>query len=252
MSATLLIIFFSDKKVKIILSLISVSLIFIYFKNYYFSNNSSERNIKEKTIVFWNVNKQEGFNINELKEVSENQNIETILLVEAIHEKSNYKYKIEKELNGFKIAYLNSNMIVASKNKIETLNYIEIKQDLNLNHILIGDENYLVVDIYASPLHNKKNALNKVIDYANKNNVDVILGDFNTPYESIYFEKFTSKYTSLRTHQNGFTATWPFGIPLLELDQIWIKNDLVPISLKKLNYLSSDHAVLVGKFKLQP
>jgi hypothetical protein len=170
-------------------------------------------------------------------------------LVEAIHNQSDYKYKIEKELHDYKVEYLKSNMIVASKDKIETLNSIQINQNLNLNHIRVGNQTYLLVDIYASPIHNKKDALNNVIEYANKNSIDVILGDFNTPFESIHFKKFKSKYTSLRTYQKGFSATWPFGIPLLELDQIWLKNEIKPLGLEKTHYSCSDHPVLVGKFK---
>lgn len=248
-SVILLVVFFYDKKLKIILSLAFLCLTFFWFKNYYFLDNSDERNEKGKTLVLWNVNKQEDFNINQLKEITENKNIETIFLVEAIHEESDYKNKVEKELPDYKIEYLKGNMIVASKNKIETLNSIQINQDLNLNHIRVDNETYLLVDIYASPIHYKKDALNKVIEYATKNNIDVILGDFNTPYESVHFEKFKNNYTSFRAYQNGFTATWPIGLPLLELDQIWLRSKLRPLRLEKSYYSCSDHAVLIGKFE---
>lgn len=250
-STILLVVFFSDKKLKIILSLVLLCLTFLWFNNCYFLHNSDERNEEEKTLIFWNVNKQKDFNLKQLKEITENKSVETIFLVEAIHEKSDYKNKVEKELHDYKIEYLKGNMIVASKNKIETLNSIQINQDLNLNHIRVDNTTYILVDIYASPIHHKKDALYKVIEYANKNNIDVILGDFNTPFESIHFEKYKSNYTSLRAYQNGFSATWPFGIPLLELDQIWLKNEIIPLELEKLYCRHSDHAILIGKFKIE-
>ncbi|WP_400081221.1 endonuclease/exonuclease/phosphatase family protein [Winogradskyella sp. R77965] len=223
-----------------------------WFKNYYIFSEIKETVKGENTFLFWNVDKQKDFNVKILKEITGHQNIETIILVEAYHKTSNFKTEFQNQLIDYNIMYLQSDMIIASKKNIKSINYLYYKQNLKLNHIKIGIEDkaktFAVIDVYASPLHKKEDALSKIINYANQNDVDVILGDFNTPYESIYFEKFKNDYLSFRAYQNGFTATWPYGIPLLELDQIWLNDKIKPIKLDKTYFHNSDHAVLIGKF----
>jgi hypothetical protein len=76
----------------------------------------------------------------------------------------------------------------------------------------------------------------------------MVVGDFNIPFESIHFKDFKNNFISFHSFNNGFTATWPLGIPLLELDHFWVSKKHQPVRLYKKYYKASDHALLISEF----
>ncbi|MGB6269558.1 MAG: endonuclease/exonuclease/phosphatase family protein, partial [Olleya sp.] len=78
--------------------------------------------------------------------------------------------------------------------------------------------------------------------------IDVVVGDFNTPYNSVHFDSYKNNLKSFHQFSRGTTATWAYGFPLLELDHIWLNQKLTPIQLKKFQYKISDHQLLIAKY----
>lgn len=73
----------------------------------------------------------------------------------------------------------------------------------------------------------------------------VVLGDFNLPYESLYFKEIKQHFNHwFSSKGNGFRETWPWGLPLLSLDHIWVSKDLEILDSKKLVSLESDHEMI--------
>lgn len=146
--------------------------------------------------------------------------------------------------------------LFASKDQIEMVEYQKIDNitRYNLVKVKIDDElrTILLVDIGVTPKFDRWQDLDGILDYSLGNKVDLVVGDFNTPLESVHFDGFKDHYTSFHHVSEGFAATWPKGLPLLELDQIWVTPVIKPISLKKF-YLKgySNHDMLIGSFKLQ-
>jgi endonuclease/exonuclease/phosphatase family metal-dependent hydrolase len=51
----------------------------------------------------------------------------------------------------------------------------------------------------------------------------ILMGDFNTPRESIYFDAMRERMNdAFETRGNGFAETWPVPTPALSLDHIWV------------------------------
>jgi len=247
----LLVLFYSNRKIRIVLLSLVGLLSFFWVQNYYF-NYANDSTSASHSIVFWNIAKQKDYNIEDLKKILESENIDVILLIEALHENNDFNQEFKKILSDYNIEFLEGNMMIAAKGNILIKNYSVENLDYRINHLRIelkkSSYSIALVDIYGNPLHDKKYALNTAMDYSINNNIDLIFGDFNTPYESIHFNKLKLNYNSLRAYQNGVSATWPASIPLLELDQIWLKNNIKPLSLEKHYFKNSDHALLIGKF----
>lgn len=247
----LFVLFYSKIKMRLILLSLAGLLSFFWIKNYYI-NYENKNTIVSRSILFWNIAKQKDYNINDLKKVIETKNLDAVILIEVIHKDNQFNTEFKELLNDFSIELLEGDMLIATKGNIIIKNYSKEHRNYKINHIQIELEkdsySLAIVDVFGSPFHNRKYVLNKITTYSNDNNIDIILGDFNTPYESVHFDKFKSNYNSLREYQNGFTATWPIGIPLLELDQIWLNKKLTPLNLEKQYTKSSDHALLIGEF----
>jgi endonuclease/exonuclease/phosphatase family metal-dependent hydrolase len=52
----------------------------------------------------------------------------------------------------------------------------------------------------------------------------IIVGDFNTPPESVWFREWRTRGFTLANDgpRRGFRETWAYGLPLLTLDHIWL------------------------------
>jgi len=248
----LLALFYNKKRILFALLGLIGLLSFFWINHQYINYNIIDTN-SANSILLWNIADQKDYNVDVLKKTLETQHIDALFFVEVLHEDNNFNAQFTKELNNYNIEFLEGNMMVAAKKGITVVDYIEEKNNYKLNHLKIEIEantfEVVIVDIFAKPWHNKKKAFTKIYEYLEKHNIDIILGDFNTPYESIYFNHFKTNYTSARNFQNGFSATWPYPMPLLEIDHIWISKQLNILSTKKEFYSDSDHALLITDFK---
>ncbi|BAO74880.1 endonuclease/exonuclease/phosphatase family protein [Winogradskyella sp. PG-2] len=245
-------LFYSNKKYFIFLIFSGLVFSIYWYKNYHVSHVNQNIKGKVSSILFWNIATQEDYNIKILSNIIADENIETIILVEAYHKKNSFNKDFQTLIEDYNILFLKHDMIVLSRKKIELVNEIYEQESFKLNHLKIGEEypkTIVIVDIRSTPFYNRENALGQIINYSKKYKADIILGDFNTPHRSVYFKAYRDNYQSFRDYQNGFTATWPYGIPLLEIDHIWINNSYKPLSLEKQNYARSDHSLLIGKFQ---
>ena len=248
----LLILLFKNKFYKFLCIIIVFILCSFWFNNYYFYHNVKDTQ-PSISVLFWNIAKQKDYNLSVLTKTLKDNSIDVAMLVEAVHKGNPNNEIIKKQLKNYNIDFLKGNIIVLHKGYINNIKYMggdfhimdyfEIEIYKNIYKMA-------VVDIYADPLLHKKTPLNIVLNYAKQNNIDLIAGDFNTPYESIHFKNYKVDYESMRFYQNGYSATWPRNIPLLELDQIWLHKKLKPIALKKQYIENSDHAILIGSLEV--
>ena len=101
----------------------------------------------------------------------------------------------------------------------------------------------ILVDIRSQPWLSRKAPLRTVFREAFRGRPTLVMGDFNTPADSHLLEQAVAGRLK-PAHESatpGFRETWPWGIPLLTLDQIWTGGGLTPLSLHK-EIRHSDHA----------
>lgn len=246
--------YFKNRFIFFTLLLVSALLSFHWFSEYYILSITQKLPKDNASVLFWNVGKHNSrFPASIVIEKTKTQQIDILSFVEARKLFIKDQVTLHDALDNYEFKTLKGDMFIGVNGKIESVIYKQEENRFKYNHIiaLIKDKrtSILVVDVYANPLYSKEKALNTIIKYAETHAIDIIVGDFNTPYESIHFQKFKKKYKSFHDYSNGHTATWPYGIPLLELDQIWMSSiHIRPITLKKYHTFFSDHKLLIAEY----
>jgi len=87
----------------------------------------------------------------------------------------------------------------------------------------------VVIDIHSQPWIDRQPILAAIRQATIDAGADrhcIFLGDFNTPCESRWLEEWKAAGLTLANDGpgQGIRETWPYGIPLLTLDQIWINS----------------------------
>lgn len=104
----------------------------------------------------------------------------------------------------------------------------------------------VVADVFAHWTRSRRGQLDEVLQQAQGRADAVLVGDFNTPWESVWFDAYRGPFQhALQTAGQGWQETWPLGLPLLSLDHVWAGRDWEILEARTLWRLrGSDHAAL--------
>lgn len=104
----------------------------------------------------------------------------------------------------------------------------------------------VVADVFQHPFHSRKGQLDEVLGHSLERTDALLAGDFNTPLESVHFTPYRARFTNaLEAAEHGFLETWPHGLPLLSLDQVWAGPDWQIVEARKIwRTEHSDHAAI--------
>lgn len=112
----------------------------------------------------------------------------------------------------------------------------------------------IVVDVRSEPWFSREPVFAAIRAAAGDDPRCIILGDFNTPCESLWLEKWKSSGLSLANDGpgRGVRETWPYGVPLWTLDQAWTGSGWNCLKVAHRRF-GSDHAkVLVTLAATKP
>jgi endonuclease/exonuclease/phosphatase (EEP) superfamily protein YafD len=149
----------------------------------------------------------------------------------------------------YRIQRLSGGMLCMTMGIIHTVTYHRLSHESCYNILEIELNNTLytivIVDIGANPVFPRRASLHALIEELPNREHMIVMGDFNTPYESVFFQTYKRRYHhAFHEAGSGFAATWPYGIPLLQLDHIWMSRGIRPVSVMKYYAILSDHARL--------
>lgn len=102
----------------------------------------------------------------------------------------------------------------------------------------------IVVDIESDVFRSRRTALEQLAVRAAVHHDEpvLIMGDFNTPPDSIHFSLFRESLRQLfDACGSGYAPTWPVPWPVLQLDQIWINEHAEGVSCIHGWSRASDH-----------
>ncbi|MEO8772798.1 MAG: endonuclease/exonuclease/phosphatase family protein [Gelidibacter sp.] len=225
----------------------------IWFNNAYIFPSNVEIPENATSVIFWNAADRATIHLDILSENIRNIKPDIIALAETENASAQDIQQLSKDFPAYEFQILQGNMLIGIKGSIENVTYtIEHRSyDINFVEAQLSSGPILIAltDTFQDPGMNKRKTLETVLQLVSQKNSDLMVGDFNTPYESVHFRKYETDYTSFHNYGQGFSATWPFGIPLLEIDQIFTSKKFTPLLLQKFYYNVSDHAMLVGYFK---
>jgi endonuclease/exonuclease/phosphatase (EEP) superfamily protein YafD len=106
------------------------------------------------------------------------------------------------------------------------------------------------VDVGANPLRPRGRAFEPLDALLARVKPDLVLGDFNTPRDSVFFEAWRSAgyRHAFEAAGNGTDLTWPMPLPVLSLDHVWSGPRLAPRSCRHVGSWASDHRAVVAEF----
>lgn len=246
-------LFFKRKRYFIFFICTTLGLTGIWLNNSYIFPSPVEIPKDATSIIFWNAADRPTIHMDILTENIQNIQPDIIALTETENASAEDIQQLSQDFPAYEFRILEGNMLIGIKGRIEKITYTIEEQSYDINFVEAqlksGPILMAFTDTFQSPTMDKRKTLGTILQLATQRNSDIIVGDFNTPYESVHFRKYETDYTSFHDYGEGFSATWPFGIPLLEIDQIFTSKKLKPIRLQKFYYKVSDHAMLVGYFK---
>lgn len=123
----------------------------------------------------------------------------------------------------------------------------------------IGNEQVglMLIDIESTPHKSRELTLTALADYVAEDSSEklILMGDFNTPDDSRHYAKLRELIPHHAFEQNGFGphATWPVPLPMMCLDQVWLKGFSAEQNLGTWHSTSwlSDHRNVVVDLQLE-
>ncbi|UPS92687.1 endonuclease/exonuclease/phosphatase family protein [Bizionia sp. M204] len=208
-----------------------------YFKSYVSNHENAATEGLE--VVVWNAGHNQSFE----EAFLENKRIPDVLVLIECNLKS-----IQKTQNTYPNYYFHlseEEIGIFSRTPLKIIS--EVTSETNSTVLKFATNNiiFYAVDLTAEIFNSRKEELQFVYSNIEYHNNSVVLGDFNTPLESIYFEDFKNNYNhAFSVKGKGFKETWFWNLPLLSLDHIWVSHNLRIGKTDKISTWKSDHSML--------
>jgi len=190
-------------------------------------------------IVFWNASRDKDF---------EDVFIENAVIPDVVVLVEHGAYNVNKIKLKYPEYYFyksDTGISIFSKSELKILKEISTKFKNNIIKFNTKGVTFYAIDIMGSTDVPRAWGFKYVDDIADDNENVILLGDFNVPYESLFLKKTKSNFNhAFNEKGNGFRETWPWNIPLLSLDHIWVSKDLKILKTEKMNTFQSDHAMI--------
>ncbi|WP_046754969.1 endonuclease/exonuclease/phosphatase family protein [Kordia jejudonensis] len=209
----------------------------IWIKNS-FVFTSDSKNSDGLEIVLWNAYRTESFE----DAFQENGAIPDVaVLIESDLE----KFEKAKKTFPNDHFYFNDYAIgIFSKTPIN-IKSSTTKEHVTIVHFSTNNIDFYAVDVSANIKFFRKPMLKNILSRVKTTQKTIILGDFNTPYASLFFKNYKKNYQHAFAEKgNGFLETWFWNFPLLSLDHIWVSQDLQIQKTEKISTWKSDHSLL--------
>jgi endonuclease/exonuclease/phosphatase (EEP) superfamily protein YafD len=190
-------------------------------------------------IVLWN-----GYRISNFEDAfSENKSIPDVMVIIECDE-GEYQ-KIKAKYPNYHFELTEKQVGIFSKTPINIHTNVKTKDHVVVVHFSTNNTNFYAIDVSSDLRHFRKPMLKSILSEVKTEDKTIILGDFNTPFESLFFKNFKKNYQHAFTEKgNGFRETWFWNFPILVLDHIWLSHDLEILKTQKISTWKSDHSML--------
>lgn len=121
-------------------------------------------------------------------------------------------------------------ILVLTRSKAQDLGFAKLARQARARFFRVehpaGEFSLAAMDV-ASRLNSfRKEPIEWVNRMARQHEATLILGDFNTPSDSVHFDALREGW-DLATDLagDGYRPTWPMPFPVLDIDQVWVRRD---------------------------
>lgn len=199
-------------------------------------------------LLFWNAARPRG-DANAFIGVIRKQSPDIIGLVEAGTDNSaSRKAFWRQQLPDYEVALPGGGMVCLVRGEIRDVRIYRIGRRSRITGFLarVGQEEIgvILVDFDSNPFASRRSLFADIRFRAGQfaGRPVVILGDFNTPHDSVWFDLLRESYRSARAEAGrGWQTTWPAVLPILAIDHIWVSRDVELIQTDDGASWHSDH-----------
>lgn len=104
----------------------------------------------------------------------------------------------------------------------------------------------ILADLVSYPTRPRGPAFARLDELRRRVKPDLVLGDFNTPRDSVHFDAWRGEMThAFEAAGRGWDLTWPSRPSLLAIDHVWCAPTVTPTSCLHLRGASDHRAVIV-------
>lgn len=206
-------------------------------------------------IVFWNV--AHGYTgLTRIAREIRRWNAPVVALVEADSYVDGITEQWRGELAGYDVADAHFGGLLAVRGHVLSKQWHSLSSTSYCDQfdVLIDGEEFTIflVDVASTIAASRQKPLEELANLAAQ--IDrplVILGDFNTPDDSIWFAPLErSCRQAFRDGGFGYGPTWPMPAPVLLLDQVWVNSKVGVDGCSSGWSLLSDHRPVFVELKL--
>lgn len=219
--------------------------------NYY--SNSESNSKPDIKLLSWNIQKKTGEKKSETVKIIKENDPDIFGLIEFGAGGIELVKELELMLPDYSLSLLDDCILIGVKGVIKNSKLIYVGDDdfgrYVRTELLVKGKNITVyfVDMGSSPHHPRGSALSNMFRNAmeeDKKSLLVMMGDFNTPYESAWFDPYKEHFKNAFAESGrGFMESWPLPFSLLTIDHIWCGSRLKPVNAKMMHNWISDHKI---------
>ncbi len=207
-------------------------------------------------LLFWNVARKP--NLAPAANYIRKIDADIVGVVEVVGSGPYWKAFWQKQLPEYDVTILGGGMYLLTKGTSgETIPHA-LTMDSHCRELTItlGKQTLtcIVADIESSIYKLRDIPLTKLKDVMDtpRQHPLIVMGDFNTPTDSLYLKSYRENFRSLFEEVgNGYAATWPVFLPVLTLDQIWVDQRVQPVSCEHGFSTASDHRPVIATIRLK-
>lgn len=151
------------------------------------------------------------------------------------------------------VVRLPGNLVVATRGEIVGTEVLptEPRSRASRATVRVGDHevDVVLIDVASNPLRSREARLDRILRSVRplSGRPAVVMGDFNTPRDSVWFRPWTAEGWShaFDAAGRGARATYPARLPLLDLDHAWLASRITPLRVHHARDWPSDHRPLI-------
>ncbi len=253
----LIVLFYKSTKIRNVIIGLFIFVFSIWFLNDIKLIGKSPNTESDISVFYWNTGRNGKKSAQLISKKIELLNPDIIALVEAENIDIEYFNSYRNEPYNYTFKNIGNDIIVGTKGQIISISNYDTNYFFKYGKIKTRIDSTLyilsVVDIFANQPYFRKGILEDFYKNIDQKKNHIILGDFNTPYESIHLKLFKKIFWNAeRKAGNGFIASWPDKYHLLQIDHIWSSKNIVPVYSNNEATNLSDHSIIFSKFKINP
>ncbi len=249
----LIVLFINPKRMRFILSGSATLLFLIWIiSDFRFRIHSPdvESDIK---VLYWNAARGKMNTFQFIAKKIESIEPDILGFVEAENLDKDFFLKYEKAPYDYTFRKIGNDMLIGVKGSINNLDNFDSDHYYKYGKIkvTVNNEPYtlFIVDIFVNQPYFRKRILGELYKTIDAEKNVIVLGDFNTPFESLHLKPFKENlWNAERKAGSGLVTTWPDKFPLLQIDHIWSSKNILPVYSYNEASDFSDHAIIISGF----